>query len=90
MATFEKDYNVSDQAITCACCMDNAKSCRACDDGYKGITPNQLVYTLDELQVCYDTEQLRDLFTDLLDDGYTGLGLGLIIDLIKQRLERIA
>lgn len=53
------------------------------------ITPNQLVYTLKELQVCYDTEQLRDLFTDLLGDGYTGLSLGLVIDLIKQRLERI-
>lgn len=51
------------------------------------ITPNQLNYTLKELQVCYDTEQLKDLFTELLDDGYTGLSLGLVIDLIKQRLE---
>lgn len=53
------------------------------------ITPNQLIYTLKELQVCYDTEQLRDLFTELLQDGYTGLSLGLVIDLIKQRLEII-
>ena len=89
MATFEKDYNESDQGIICTWCLDNAKSCRACDDGYKEIKVNQLVYTLKELQVVYDTEQLRDLFTSLLDDGYTGLGLGLIIDLIKQRLERI-
>ena len=89
MATFEKDYNVHDQAITCACCMNSPKTCRACDDGYKEIKVNQLRYTLKELQVVYDTEQLRDLFTELLDDGYTGLGLGLIIDLIKQRLERI-
>lgn len=65
--------------------------CNTCwNDDAPELTPNQLVYTLKELQVCYDTEQLRDLFTDLLDDGYTGLSLGLVIDLIKQRLERIA
>lgn len=53
------------------------------------ITPNQLNYTLEELQVCYDTDQLVMLFQELLEDGYTGLGLGLIIDLIKQRLDTL-
>lgn len=48
---------------------------------------NQLNYTLKELQVIYDTEQLVSLFQECLDDGYSGLGLGLIIDLIKQRLD---
>ena len=83
---------------TCTCLLldddllDGGSTCYYCHEKEKdkGITPNQLVYTLDELQVCYDTEQLRDLFTDLLDDGYTGLSLVLVIDLIKQRLERIA
>jgi hypothetical protein len=89
MGTFERNYNRNDQEIICTFCMDNLKSCRACDDGYKEITPNQLNYTLKELQVCYDTEQLRDLFQDLLDDEYTGLSLGLVIDLIKQRLETL-
>jgi hypothetical protein len=51
------------------------------------ITPNQLNYTLDELQVCYETAHLVLLFQELLEDEYTGLGLGLIIDLIKQRLD---
>lgn len=48
---------------------------------------NQLNYTLEELQVCYDTEQLIMLFQELEEDGYSGLGLGLIVDLIKDRLE---
>jgi hypothetical protein len=44
-------------------------------------------YTLQELQVCYPTDHLVMLFQELLEDGYTGLGLGLIIDLIRDRLE---
>lgn len=51
------------------------------------ITPNQLNYTLDELQIGYKTKELITLFRELEKDGYTGLGLGLIIDLIKQRLD---
>jgi hypothetical protein len=50
------------------------------------ITPNQLNYTLKELQVCYETAHLVLLFQELLEDEYTGLSLGLVIDLIKQRL----
>jgi hypothetical protein len=73
------DDDLLDGGSTCYDCHEKEKD--------KGITPNQLNYTLKELQVCYDTKELRDLFTELLDDGYTGLGLGLIIDLIKQRLE---
>lgn len=51
---------------------------------------NQLIYSLKELQVCYDTDHLIMLFQNLLEEGYTGLSLGLVIDLIKDRLERIA
>jgi hypothetical protein len=50
---------------------------------------NQLNYTLKELQVCYDTDQVVMLFQEILEEGYTGLSLGLIIDLIKQRLDAI-
>ncbi len=89
MATFEKDYNIKDQAVRCAGCFDGPKTCDICEDGYKEIKPNQLNYTLEELQVCYDTDHLVMLFQELLDEGYTGLGLGLIIDLIKQRLDTI-
>lgn len=46
-------------------------------------------YTLEELQVCYSTDHLVMMFQELLEDGYTGLGLGLIIDLIKDRLEEL-
>jgi hypothetical protein len=41
-------------------------------------------YSLEELQVCFDTAELVELFKELLSDGYTGLGLGLIIDLIRR------
>lgn len=44
-------------------------------------------YSLEELQTCYKTDHLVMLFQELLEDGYTGLGLGLIIDLVKGRLE---
>jgi hypothetical protein len=50
---------------------------------------NQLNYTLKELQVCYETDHLVMLFQGILEDGYTGLSLGLAIDLIKQRLESV-
>lgn len=33
---------------------------------------------------CYETRSLIKLFTDLEADGYTGLGLGLIIDLVRR------
>lgn len=52
-----------------------------------GDEPNKLHYTMDELTVCYDTDHLVTLFQELLEDGYTGLSLGLVIDLIKSRLE---
>jgi hypothetical protein len=55
-----------------------------------GDEPNKLHYTMDELGVCYDTDHLIMLFQELLDDGYTGLSLGLVIDLIKSRLEPVA
>lgn len=38
-------------------------------------------------QECYETLDLVQLFTELQDDGYTGLSLGLIIDLVRDRLE---
>ena len=50
---------------------------------------NQTVYTLEELQTCYDTEDLIAMFGQLLEEGYSGLGLGLIIDLIKERCEEV-
>ena len=50
---------------------------------------NQTVYTLEELQTCYDTEDLIAMFSQLLEEGYSGLGLGLIIDLIKERCEEV-
>jgi hypothetical protein len=55
-----------------------------------GFEPNQLHYSMDELGVCYDTDHLIMLFQELLDDGYTGLSFGLVIDLIKSRLEPVA
>lgn len=55
-----------------------------------GDNPNQLHYTMDELAVCYDTYTIFSLMNELLGDGYTGLSLGLVIDLIKSRLEPIA
>jgi len=41
-------------------------------------------YSLEELQVCFDTGELVAMFNQMLLDGYTGLGLGLIIDLIRR------
>lgn len=35
----------------------------------------------------YNTEDLVSLFSELEDDGYSGLSLGLIIDLIRGRLQ---
>jgi hypothetical protein len=35
----------------------------------------------------YATEDIIELFWGLLKDGYTGLGFGLILDLIEDRLE---
>ena len=55
-----------------------------------GVEPNKLHYTLEELGVCYDTFTILSLMNELIEDGYTGLSLGLIIDLIKSRLEPIA
>ena len=55
-----------------------------------GDEPNKLHYTMDELGLCYSTDHLVMLFQKLLGDDYTGLSLGLIIDLIKSRLEPIA
>ena len=55
-----------------------------------GDEPNKLHYTMDELGVCYSTDHLVMLFQELLEDDYTGLSLGLVIDLIKSRLDSIA
>lgn len=41
--------------------------------------------TPEQLKVCYDTEDLIMLFKELEHEGYSGLGLGLIIDLIIER-----
>ncbi len=35
----------------------------------------------------YATEDLIELFWGLLKDGYTGLGFGLILDLIQQQVQ---
>jgi hypothetical protein len=35
----------------------------------------------------YATEDLIELFWGLLKEGYTGLGFGLILDLIEDRVE---
>lgn len=35
----------------------------------------------------YNTLDLVHLFTELQDDGYTGLSLGLVIDLVRGRLD---
>lgn len=37
----------------------------------------------------YSTKDLLQLFEELNRDGYTGLSLGLIIDLIRDRLEEV-
>jgi hypothetical protein len=41
--------------------------------------------TPEQLLVCYDTEDLIMLFKELEHEGYPGLSLGLIIDLIIER-----
>ena len=51
--------------------------------------PNQREYTLEELQTCYDTSDLVNVFMFVLEEGYEGLSLGLIIDLIKERVEEV-
>jgi hypothetical protein len=51
--------------------------------------PNQTSYTLEELQICYKTDDLVGMFLQLSKDGYSGLSLGLIIDLIKERAEEV-
>ena len=38
-------------------------------------------------QGIYATEDIIELFWGLLKEGYTGLGFGLILDLIEDRLE---
>ena len=38
-------------------------------------------------QGIYATEGIIELFWGLLKEGYTGLGFGLILDLIEDRLE---
>jgi hypothetical protein len=38
---------------------------------------------------CYDTADLENLFSELGQDGYTALSLGLIIDVIRARLEEV-
>lgn len=37
---------------------------------------------------CYTTDSLTDLFLRLEREEYTALGLGLIIDLVRQQAER--
>lgn len=37
---------------------------------------------------CYTTESLVDLFMRLEREGYSALGLGLIIDLVRGQAER--
>lgn len=73
------DDDLLDGGSTCYYCYEKEKD--------KGMTPNQLNYTLKELQVCYETAHLVLLFQELLEDEYSGLSLGLVIDLIKQRLD---
>jgi hypothetical protein len=51
--------------------------------------PNQTIYTLRELQINYDVQDLIYLFQAIQDEGYSGLSLGLIIDLIKERAEEL-
>ena len=51
--------------------------------------PNQREYTLEELQTCYDTSDLVAMLMDVWEEGYEGLSLGLIIDLIKERVEEV-
>lgn len=50
---------------------------------------NQLHYTLEQLQTVYKTNELIKMLQELKKEGYTGLSLGLIIDLIKDRCEGI-
>jgi hypothetical protein len=38
-------------------------------------------------QGLYKTEDLIELFWSLLKEGYTGLGFGLILDLIEDRVQ---
>lgn len=40
-------------------------------------------------QELYDTQSLIELFTQLQRDGYSGLGLGLIVDLIRRDASKI-
>ena len=37
-------------------------------------------------QKCYETRRLVNLFRQLESDGYSGLSMGLIVDLIESRL----
>lgn len=37
---------------------------------------------------CYTAESIAELFGDLVRDGYSGLSLGLVIDLIRRDAER--
>ena len=43
--------------------------------------------SVDQGKKCYLTRDLVFMFTDLLDQGYSALSLGLIVDLIDQKLE---
>jgi hypothetical protein len=45
--------------------------------------------TTEQLKVCYDTEDLIMLFKELEHEGYSGLSLSLIIDLIVERCSEV-
>lgn len=86
---YQKIVNYFDDIDT-----DLVTECEAVTDFY-GVQPdawdepNQLNYTLEQLQKCYDTAEVLGMLNELMHDGYTGLSLGLIIDLIKQRCEAV-
>lgn len=50
---------------------------------------HDVVITKAEGQQCYETKDLIARFVELLDDGYTGLGLGSIIDIIDNQVPEV-
>lgn len=48
-----------------------------------------VVITKAEGQQCYETKDLIVRFVELLEDGYTGLGLGSIIDIIDNQVPEV-
>jgi hypothetical protein len=50
---------------------------------------NDVTLTKAEGQQCYETKDLIDKFVELLNDGYSGLGLGSIIDIIDNQVPEV-